>query len=195
MTSHSVDLTARPRVWTQEHPARLVETVTAGGQTQYRVWSTDPADDLPGQIGDLPALQLGDSGSLEGTARYGCRPGDLAEARPQIEIGYWVPTRYSVTIDAADIADTLRQHGPSPSAVLAAETAARIASGDITSGEAHGDEDETKLGLLVYTIAGHSELFNLPDGTAQEPDETGTAEDFTITVIPALAAAAKEMRR
>ena len=117
------------------------------------------------------------------------QPENQPATRPQIEIGYWVPTRYSVTIDAAEIAGALRQHGLSPSAVLAAGTAdLRIASGDITSGEAHGDDDETELGLLVFAIAGNSELFNLPDGPAEEPDETGAAEDFTITVIPAVTA-------
>jgi hypothetical protein len=79
--------------------------------------------------------------------------------------------------------------------MAAAVTAAAIAAGDITGGQARdGDHDEdTPLGTLAYGISVHAELFNLDE--EGPPDDTDAAEDFTVTVISALAAAGLERQR
>lgn len=108
-------------------------------------------------------------------------PGDARPGgRVTFEVTWWVPASFRARLDAQDVADKLRAaNWPE-----AAETAARIARREITSGDATETYGDHALGWLAYAIRKNEELFEV-GGTDGEPGDYDNAETYHVYVVPA----------
>jgi hypothetical protein len=103
------------------------------------------------------------------------QPGD----RVTFEVTWWVPAQFRTRLDAQDVAGKLRAvNWPE-----AAETAAKIARREITSGDATEDLEDDALGSLADAIRKNEELFEV-GGTDGELADSDDAETYHVYVEP-----------
>lgn len=95
------------------------------------------------------------------------------------ELTYWASTRYQVTLAAADVEEKLRAAGMTE----AADTAGRIACGEITAADAGDDEEDQDVGFLAATLSRTATLFAV-DAPSGEPDDWDTPERYHVWVAP-----------
>ena len=102
----------------------------------------------------------------------------MSKASGELHVSYWVPTRYQVTLSAAEVAETFRRAGFQGSA----EIAEKIARGETVTGQ-DGEmaEELSEVGNLADAIQRHSELFALAADGA-DPEEVDAPEDFHVTI-------------
>ena len=109
-------------------------------------------------------------------------PGQPSD-RVAIKVTWWVPTQFRTWLDAEEVSAKLRAaNWPE-----AADTAARIARREITSGDAPEDFEDDALGDLAYAIHENARLFPV-GGTDGEPGDCETAETYHVYVTPGPAA-------
>ncbi len=94
---------------------------------------------------------------------------------PRLRLTYWVPTQYSVELSPVEVAAKLRAWGWPE----AAETAEKIARGEITEGD-DTDEQGSPLGDLANAIR-RTDDGSLTWNTG-EPIETDTPETYHVYV-------------
>jgi hypothetical protein len=171
------------------------------GETGHRLTEHEPQDavqaadclplDILARIAHLEAVAAGCStvrgdGHCDDADCPLCEPArdrelealrDLAAA--EFEVTYWVPTQYRAGLNAVRAATVLRRAGSGDAAV----TALRIATGDITEGDATDDGGDD-LGCLAYAVAKASDQLGVagPEGEASDWD---TPETYHVHVLAA----------
>jgi hypothetical protein len=150
------DDAGQPLTWTEDRDGRMLAQDATGGR-----WTLIPT------FAPWPAGG-GGPGQCDASVNGGHRPAE-------IELTYWVPTRYMVRLPAADVEATLREAGFAG----AAETAGKIARREITTGDAGEDEEDDPLGGLAGAIGKNARLFGA-DGPAGEPYGCDGAETFHV---------------
>jgi hypothetical protein len=172
--------------------------------------------DIPARIAHLQAVAAGCS-TIQGDGHCGyadcpmCKPGDghcgnadcplcepargreltllRALAAAEFDVTYWVPTQYRVRVSAVQAAATLRRAGWPDEAV----TALRIATGDITDGDATdeaGDDaapNGPDLHSLAYAVRRASDDLGVggPAGEAADWDAPETYHVYVVSAAPA----------
>jgi hypothetical protein len=181
------------------------------GETGHRLTAHEPQDalqaadclplDIPARIAYLEGIAAGCS-----TARGDghCDDGDCPRCEPvrgreldalsalataAVDVTYWVPTQYQVRLSAVQAAAALRRAGSRDAAV----TALRIATGDITEGDATDEAaddaatDGPDLHRLAYAVAKASEQLGVagPEGQAADWDSPETYHVYVLPASPA----------
>jgi hypothetical protein len=178
------------------------------GETGHRLTEHEPQDavqaadclplDIPARIAHLEAVAAGcttvhGDGHCDDADCPQCEPAPAREltalralAAAEFDVTYWVPTQYRVRLSAVAAAAILRRAGSGDAAV----TALRIATGDITEGDATDEiandaaPDGPDLHRLAYAVRGASEQLGVagPEGEAADWDDP---ETYHVYVLPA----------
>lgn len=127
---------------------------------------------------EADAAGTGDDQARGGNEMSAFRALDIAtgEVRAEFEVSYWVPSRYTVRLDAGEAAAALGELG----FPVAAAVAAQIASGEIACGDA-GEDEDGPLAELATAIAQMGGRFGA-DRPSGEPDNWDTPEDYHVWV-------------
>lgn len=107
------------------------------------------------------------------------------QAQVTVRVTYWVPTQYSVEVLAAHAAAELRQRYRDEAAAIAE----KVASGEITSGDATSEAGDSAaphgldLHELAYALAKEADTFGMagPNGDAVDWDD---AETYHVYITP-----------
>lgn len=120
------------------------------------------------------------------------RAAELARLREQaevtIQVTYWVPTQYSVEVLAVQAAAKLHRRGRDEAAAIAE----KVASGEITSGDATSEVGDPAaphgmdLHELAYAMAKEADAFDMagPNGDAVDWDDAETYHVYITAEIP-----------
>ena len=187
------------------------------GETGHRLTEHEPQDavqaaaclplDIPARIAHLEAVAAGCS-TIQGDGH--CDDADCPQCEParareltalralagaEFDVTYWVPTQYRVRVSAVQAAATLRRAGWPDEAV----TALRIATGDITDGDADDEvaDDAAPNGpdlhSLAYAVRKASDELGVagPEGKAADWD---TPETYHVYAVPSGPAPAPDRR-
>ena len=107
------------------------------------------------------------------------------QAQVTVQVTYWVPTQYSVEVQAAQAAAELRQRHRDEAAAIAE----KVANGEITSGDATSEVGDPTalhgpdLHELAYALAKEADAFDMagPNGDAVDWDD---AETYHVYITP-----------